>query len=192
MTMVEKDSCAKIVEVLNKIDIKRLKRLAKHDEDIKTILELVDACKKSLTASKKKKTSWLNVARALTKKIMSYDPLHINFVDKRRNINFVNKKGKDRTWCMWLTWDSPTEIGTMSGYSLVSEHANSNIHEDAAKSFVDDFCHVGPDCVRIYNSPYTYERQRLANAAIVAVYKELDCPKTAEDVYAKIILEKSK
>lgn len=181
--MVEKDSYAKIVEVLNKIDIKHLKRLAKHDEDVKTMLELVDVCKKSLTASKKKKTSWLNVARALTKKIMSYDPLCINFEDKKR---------KDGTWCMWLTWDAMTEIGTMSGYSLVSEHANSHIHEDAAKSFVENFCHVGPDCLRIYNNPYTHERQRLANAAIVAVYKELDCPKTAEDVYAKIILEKSK
>ena len=183
MTMVEKDSCAKIVEVLNKIDIKRLKRLAKHDEDIKTMLELVDACKKSLAASKKKKTSWLNVARALVKKIMSYDPLCINFEDKKR---------KDGTWCMWLTWDAMTEIGTMSGYSLVSEHANSRIHEDAAKSFVENFCHVGPDCLRIYNNPYTHERQRLANAAIVAVYKELGCPETAEDVYAKLLLEKSR
>ena len=180
-----------IVEVLNKIDVKRLKRLAKHDGDIKTILELVDVCKKSLAASKKKKTSWLNVARALAKKIMSYDPQHINLVDKRRNL--VDKRGrKDRTWCMWLTWDAMTEIGTMSGYSLVSEHANSNIHEDAAKSFVENFCHVGPDCLKIYNSPYTRERQRLANAAIVAVYKELDCPKTAEDVYAKLFLGKSR
>lgn len=58
MTMVEKDSCAKIVEVLNKIDVKRLKRLAKHDGDIKTMLELVGACKKSLAVSKKKKISW--------------------------------------------------------------------------------------------------------------------------------------
>ena len=28
MTMVENDSCAKIIEVLNKIDVKHLKRLA--------------------------------------------------------------------------------------------------------------------------------------------------------------------
>lgn len=181
MIIVEKDSCVKIAEVLNKIDIKRLKRLAKHDGDIKTMLELVNVCKKSLAASKKKKTSWLNVARSLTKKIMSYDPLCINFEDKKR---------KDGTWCMWLTWDAMTEIGTMSGYSLVSEHANSRIHEDAAKSFVENFCDVGPDCLRIYNSPYTHERQRLANAAIVAVYKELGCPKTAEDVYDKLILYK--
>lgn len=179
MIMLEKNSCAKIVEVLNKINVKRLKSLAKHDGDIKIMLELVNACKKSLTVSKKKKTSWLNVARALTKKIMSYDPLCINFEDKKR---------KDGTWCMWLTWDAMTEIGTMSGYSLVSENANSRIHEDAAKSFVENFCHVGPDCLKIYNSPYTRERQRLANAAIVAVYKELDCPKTAEDVYDKLIL----
>ena len=55
MTMVENDSCAKIVEVLNKIDVKHLKRLAKHDEAIKTTLELVDVCKKSLAASKKKR-----------------------------------------------------------------------------------------------------------------------------------------
>lgn len=178
MIMLEKNSCVKIVEVLNKIDIKRLKRLAKCDGDIKTMLELVDACKKSLAVSKKKKISWLNVARALTKKIMSYDPLCINFEDKKR---------KDGTWCMWLTWDAMTETGTMSGYSLVSEHANSRIHEEASKSFVENFCDVGPDCVKIYNSPYTYERQRLANAAIVAVYKELDCPKTAEDVYAKLL-----
>ena len=122
--MVEKNNCAKIVEVLNKIDVKRLKRLAKHDGAIKTVLELVDACKKSLAVSKKKKISWLNVARALTKKIMSYDQLCINFEDKKR---------KDGTWCMWLKWDAMTEIGTMSGYSLVSEHANSRIHEDAAK-----------------------------------------------------------
>lgn len=177
MTLVENDGCAKIVEVLNKIDIKRLKRLVKHDGDIKTVLELVDACKKSLAASKKKKSSWLNVARALAKKIMSYDPLCINFEDKKR---------KDGTWCMWLTWNSMTEIGTMLGYSLISEHANSFIHEDAAKSFVEDFCHVGPDCLIIYNNPYTHERQRLANAAIVAVYKELDYPKTAEDASTKL------
>ena len=183
MTMVEKNSCAKIVEVLNKIDIKRLKRLAKHDGDIKTMLELVDACKKSLAVSKKKKTSWLNVARALTKKIMSYDPLRINFEDKKR---------KDGTWCMWLTWNAMNEVGTMSGYSLLSEYANSHIHEDAAKSFVEDFCRVGPECLKIYNSPYTSERQRLANYTIVAVYKELDRPKTAEDVYAKLILEKNR
>ena len=181
MTMVENDSCAKIIEVLNKIDVKRLKRLAKYDGDIKTMLELVDACKKSLAASKKKKSSWLNVARVLAKKIMSYDQLCINFEDKKR---------KDGTWCMWLKWDAMTEIGTMSGYSLVSEHANSRIHEDVAKSFVEDFCRVGPDCLSIYNNPYTRERQRLANAAIVAVYKELDCPKTAEDVYAKLFASK--
>lgn len=183
MTIIDNDGCSKIVEVLNKIDVKRLKRLAKHDGDIKTVLELVDACKKSLAASKKKKSSWLNVARALAKKIMSYDPLCINFEDKKR---------KDGTWCMWLKWDAMTEIGTMSGYSLVSEHANSRIHEDAAKSFVEDFCRVGPDCLKIFNSPYTRERQRLANAAIVAVYKELDYPKTAEDVYAKLILGKNR
>ena len=177
MTMVENGNCSKIVEVLNKIDIKRLKRLAKHDEAIKAALELVDACRKSLAVSKKKKASWLNVARALSKKIMLYDPLCINFEDKKR---------KDGTWCMWLTWDAMSKIGTMSGYSLISEHANSCIHEDAAKSFVEDFCHVGPDCLSIYNNPYTCERQRLANAAIVAVYKELDYPKTAEDVYAKL------
>ena len=177
MTMVENDSCVKIVEVLNNIDVEHLKRLAKHDEAIKTTLELVDVCKKSLSATKKKKASWLNAARSLAKKIMSYDPLCINFEDKKR---------KDGTWCMWLTWDAMTEIGTMSGYSLVSEHANSRIHEDAAKSFVEDFCRVGPDRLKIYNSPYTCEWQRLANAAIVAVYKELDCPKTAEDAYAKL------
>lgn len=179
MIMVEKDSCAKIVEVLNKIDVNRLKKLAKYDGDIKLTLELVNVCKKSLAVSKKKKTSWLNVARALTKKIMSYDPLHINFEDKKR---------KDGIWCMWLTWDAMTETGIMSGYGLVSEHANSCIHEEASKSFVENFCDVGPECVRIYNSPYTYERQRLANAAIVSVYKELGCPKTAEDVYDKLIL----
>ena len=164
--------------MLNKIDVRRLKRLAKHDEVIKTTLELVDVCKKSLAASKKKKISWLDVARALAKKIMSYDPLCINFEDKKR---------KNGTWCMWLTWDAMTEIGTMSGYSLVSEHANSRIHEDAAKSFVEDFCRVGPDCLKIFNSPYTRERQRLANAAIVAAYKELDRPKTAEDARTKIL-----
>lgn len=181
MTLVDNDCCAKIVEVLNKIDVKRLKRLAKHDGDIKTVLELVDACKKSLAVSKKKKTSWLNVARALVKKIMLYDPLHINFEDKKR---------KNGTWCMWLTWDAMTKIGTLSGYSLVSEHANSRIHEDSAKSFVENFCHVGPDCLGIYNNPYISERQRLANAAIVAVYKELGCPETAEDVYAKLFASK--
>ena len=193
MIMLEKDSCAKIAEVLNKIDVKHLKRLAKHDEVIKTTLKLVDVCKKSLAASKKKNISWLNVARVLAKKIMSYDALHINFEDKKR---------KNGTWCMWLTWDAMTkigtrltwdamtEIGTMSGYSLVSEHANSRIHEDAAKSFVEDFCRVGPDCLKIFNSPYTRERQRLANAAIVAAYKELDHPKTAEDVYARLFASK--
>jgi hypothetical protein len=179
MITVEKDSCVKIIEVLNKIDVKHLKRLAKHDGDIKITLELVNVCKKSLAASKKKKTSWLNVARALVKKIMSYDPLHINFIDKKR---------KDGTWCLWLTWNDITKIGTTPGYSLVSANANSRTHEDAAKTFVENFCNVGPDCLRIYNSPYTHERQRLANAAIVAAYKELDCPKTAEDVYDKIIL----
>ncbi len=177
MTIVEKDHCAKIVEVLNKIDIKRLKRLAKHDEDIKTILELAEACK-CFVKLPKRGMNWHSAAKALYEKVKSYDPLHINFIDKRR---------KDRTWCMWLTWDGVTEIGTTSGYSLVSEHANSRMHEDAAKSFIEDFCHVGPDCLSIYNNPYTSERQRLANTAIVAVYKELDCPKTAEDVYAKLL-----
>ena len=176
MTMVENGNCSKIVEVLNKIDVKRLKRLAKHDGAAKTALELVDVCRKSLAATKKK-TSWLNTARALAKKIMLYDPLCINFEDKKR---------KDGTWCMWLTWDAMNKIGTMSGYSLISEYANSCIHEDAAKSFVEDFCHVGPDCLSIYNNPYTSERQRLANAAIVAVYKELDYPKTAEDARTKL------
>ena len=178
MTMAENDSCAKLVEVINKIDVKHLKRLAKHDEAIKTTLELVDVCKKSLAVSKKKKASWLNVARALAKKIMSYDPLCIIFEDKKR---------KDGTWCMWLTWEARTEIGTMLGYSIVSEHANSRIHEDAAKSFVEDFCRVGPDCLKIFNSPYTCERQRLANAAIVAAYKELDYPKIAEDARTKLL-----
>ena len=115
------------------------------------------------------------MARALAKKIMSYDSLCINFEDKKR---------KDGTWCMWLTWKDMTRKTT--GYSLVSENANSIRHEDAAKSFVEDFCHVGPDCLKIFNSPYTCERQRRANAAIVAVYKELSCPKTAKDVYAKL------
>ena len=181
MTMLEKDSCVKIAEVLNKIDVKRLKRLAKHDGDIKIMLEIVNVCKKSLAASKKKKTSWLNVARSLTKKIMSYDPLGINLLDKKR---------KDGTWCMWLTWKGMTEFGTMSGYSLVTANANCRIHEDAAKSFVENFCSGGPNFLSIYNDPYTCKRQRLANAAIVAVYKELDCPKTAEDVYDKLILKK--
>ena len=167
----------KIIEALNHINVKRIRKLAKCDSDFKAVLELVDACKKSLAACKKKKTSWLNVARALAKKIMFYDPLCINFEDKKR---------KDGTWCMWLTWDAMTEIGTMSGYSLVSENANSRIHEDAAKSFVENFCHVGPDCLRIYNNPYTCKRQRLANAAIVAVYKELSCPKTPEEVMDKL------
>ena len=183
MTLVKNDSCAKIVEALNKIDVKHLKKLAKHDGVIKTTLELVDVCKKSLAVSKKKKASWLYVARALAKKIMSYDSLCINFEDKKR---------KDGTWCMWLTWDAVTEIGTMPRYNLVSEHANSCMHEDAAKSFVEDFCHVGPDRLKIFNSPYTREWQRLANAAIVAAYKELDRPKTAEDVYAKLILGKNR
>ena len=169
-----------IAEALKRVNAKRIKKLAKCDGDFKAVFELVDACKKSLAASKKKKTSWLNVARALVKKIMSYDPLYINFEDKKR---------KDGTWCMWLTWDAMTETGTMSGYSLVSEHANSNIHEDAAKSFVENFCHVGPDCLKIYNNPYTHERQRLANAAIVAVYKELGCPETAEEVINKLVLD---
>ena len=180
--MTEKDSCAKIVEVLNKIDIKHLKKLAKHDGDIKTILELVEACKHFVKLPKHMAT-WHSVAKALYEKIMSYDPLHINFIDKRR---------KDRTWCMWLTWDGVTEIGTMSGYSLVSEKANSRIHEEAAKSFVEDFCHVGPDCLQIYNGSCRSERQRLANIAIVTVYKELGCPKTAEDVRAKLLLGKSR
>lgn len=169
-----------ISEALKRISIKRMKKLAKCDSDFKAVLELIDACKKSLATSKKKKTSWLNVARALVKKIMSYDPLCINFEDKKR---------KDGTWCMWLTWDAMTEIGTMSGYSLVSEHANSCIHEEAAKSFIENFCYVGPDCLSIYNNPYTRERQRLANAAIVAVYKELSCPKTPEDVLDKLALD---
>ena len=179
MKKVDNDICAKIVEVLNTIDVKYLKRLAKHDVAIKATLELVDVCKKSLAATKKKKTSWFNVARVLAKRIISYDSLCINFEDKKR---------KDGTWCMWLTWKDMTRKTT--GYSLVSENANSSRHEDAAKSFVEDFCHVGPDCLKIFNSPYTHENQRRANAAIVAVYKELDCPKTAKDVYAKLLLSK--
>lgn len=81
----------KIVEALKHINVKRIRKLAKCDGDFKAVLELVDACKKSLAASKKKKTSWLAVAHALHKKIMSYDPLHINLVDKRRNL--VDKRG---------------------------------------------------------------------------------------------------
>ena len=174
------DKSREIAEALSCIDFRRLKKLAESDGDFKAVLKLAETCKKAIAASKrkKKKTSWLDVAKALVGKIMSHDPLHINFEDKRRS--------KDGTWCMWLTWDAMTEIGTMSGYSLVSEHANSRMHEDAAKSFVENFCHVGPDCLKIYNSPYTRERQRLANAAIVAVYKELDCPKTAEEIKSKI------
>lgn len=182
MTMVEKNSYAKIIEVLNKIDIKRLKRLAKHDGDIKTMLKLVEACKCFVKLPKRMAT-WHSVAKALYEKIRSYDPLNINFIDKRR---------KDKTWCMWLTWDGVTEIGTMSGYSLVSEQVKSRMHEEAAKSFVDNFCHVGPTCLSIYFGPDTPERQRLANTAIVTVYKELDFPKTAEDVYTKLLLEKSR
>lgn len=166
----------KITKALKRINMKRMRKLAKCDSDFKAVLELVDACKKSF-AHKSKKMSWLTAARMLHKKIMSHDLLHINFEDKKR---------KDGTWCMWLTWDAMTEIGTMSGYSLVSAHANSYIHEDAAKSFVENFCHVGPDCLKIYNNPYTHERQRLANAAIVAVYKELGCPETVEEVMDKL------
>ena len=175
----------KIVEALEHINIKRIRKLAESDGDFKAVLKLAEACKRSLAPSKRKKTSWLSVARALAKKIMSYDPQHINLVDERRNL--VDKRGcKDRTWCMWLRWDAITERGTMSGYSLVSEHANSLMHEDAAKSFVENFCDVGPTCLRIYNSPYTAERQRLANTAIVAVYKELGCPKTPEEVMDRL------
>lgn len=71
------------------------------------------------------------MARALAKKIMSYDSLCINFEDKKR---------KDGTWCMWLTWKDMTRKTT--GYSLVSENANSSRHEDAAKSFEEDFLGV--------------------------------------------------
>ena len=168
-----------VAEALSGIDFRRLEKLAESDGDFKAALKLAEACKRSLAASKRrKKASWLGVARALAKKIMSHDPQHVNFEDKRR---------KDRTWCMWLTWNAMTEIGTMSGYSLVSEHANSRMHEDVAKSFVEDFCDVGPTCLRIYNSPCTAERQRLANTAIVATYKELGCPKTPEEVESKIL-----
>lgn len=177
------DKSREIAEALSCIDLRRLKKLAESDGDFKAALKLAEACKKAIAASKrkKKKTSWLDVAKALVDKIMSHDPLHINFEDKRRS--------KDGTWCMWLTWDAVTEIGTVSGYSLVSEHASSHRHEDAAKSFVEDFCHVGPSCLSIYNDPCTRERQRLANAAIVTTYKELGCPKTAEEVKSKIFAD---
>ena len=176
----DKSRKAAVAEALSCINIKKMKKLAKFDGDFKSILQLANVCKNLVCAKDgRNKTIWLKVAHALHEKIMSYDPLHINFIDKKR---------KDGTWCMWLTWDGVTEIGTMSGYSLVSEHANSRIHEDAAKSFVENFCHVGPDCLKIYNNPYTHERQRLANAAIVAVYKELGCPETAEDVMDKLAL----
>ncbi len=165
----------KIVKALKRINVKRIRKLVECDDDFKAVFDLVDACKKSF-AHKSKKMSWLAASRMLHKKIMSYDPLHINFVDKKR---------KDGTWCMWLRWDTMTEIEII-GYSLVSEHANTQIHEDAAKSFIEDFCHVGPNCLSIYNNPYTRERQRLANAAIVAVYKELSCPKTPEEVMDKL------
>ena len=174
----DKEKLKQIEETLSTIDFRRLKKLAKFDGDFKSILKLADACKSLVHAKDSKdKISWLKVAHALHEKIRSYDPLHINFIDKRR--------AKDRTWCMWLTWDAMTEIGK-TGYSLVSEHANSCIHEDAAKSFVENFCHVGPDCLKIYNSLYTSERQRLANTAIVTVYKELGCPETPEEVESKI------
>ena len=68
MTMLENDNCAKIVEVLNKIDIKRLKRLAKHDVAIKATLELVDACNPRLAATQTKTTSGLNLTRARAQK----------------------------------------------------------------------------------------------------------------------------
>ena len=172
------DKSREIAEALSCIDFRRLKKLAEYDGDFKAVLKLAEACKRSLADKRKKKTSWLDVAKALVGKIMSHDPLHINFEDKRRS--------KDGTWCMWLTWDAVTEIGTVSGYSLVSEHASSHRHEDAAKSFVEDFCKVGPDCLSIYNDPCTRERQRLANVAMVTTYKELGCPKTAEEVKSKI------
>lgn len=176
-----REKLKQIEEALSSIDFRRLKKLAKFDGDFKPILKLADACKSLVHAkNSRSKTSWLKVAHALHEKIMSHDPLHINFVDKKR---------KDGTWCMWLRWDTMLEIGTMSGYSLVaSGHYGEDeaTHENAAKSFIADFCRVGPDCLKIYNSPYTSERQRLANTAIVAVYKELGCPETAEEVKSKI------
>lgn len=171
-----------VAEALSCINIKRVKKLAKFDGDFKSILKLANACK-SLVCAKdsRNKTSWLNVVHALHEKIMSYDPLHINFIDKRR---------KDKTWCMWLTWNGVTDIGPMFGYSLVSECPKCRTQEEAAKSFVDNFCHVGPNCLNIYNSPYTSEWQRLANHAVVTAYKELGCPNTAEDVCAKLFASK--
>ena len=96
MFKIQQMKTRQIAKALKRINVKRIRKLAKCDGDFKAILELVDACKKSLAASKKKKISWLNVARALAKKIMSYDPLCINFIDKRRNINSVNNQIKDR------------------------------------------------------------------------------------------------
>jgi len=178
----DKEKFKQIEEALSSIDFRRLKKFAKFDGDFRPILKLVNACKSLVhVKDSKDKTSWLKVAHALHEKIRSYDPLHINFVDKKRS--------KDGTWCMWLTWDAPTEIGTVSGYSLVaSGHCGEYeaTHENAAKSFIADFCRVGPYCLKIYSSPYTSEQQRLANTAIVTVYKELGCPKTAEEVKSKI------
>ena len=165
-----------IAEALKHINVKRMKKLVECDGDFKAVIELVNVCKRSLT-DKSKKVSWYKTAKALYKRIMYYDPTHINFIDKIR---------KDGTWCIWLTWDAMTEIGTMSGYSLVSEHANSKVREDAAKSFVDNFCHEGPNCLALYNDPMTSDRQRFANLAISIVYRELGCPNTPEDVMDKL------
>ena len=181
--MQRRQTDSMIAEALKHVNVKRVKKLAKCDGDFKAVLDLVDACKKSF-AHKNKKMSWSAAARMLYKKIMFHDPLHINFVDKKR---------EDGTWCLWLTWDAPTAIGTMSGYSLVAsgfygDDGDETTHENAAKSFITDFCRVGPVCLEIYNDPLTRERQRHANTAIVTVYKELSCPKTPEEVMDKLAL----
>jgi hypothetical protein len=173
----------KISEALGKINVKALKKkLAKKEEDndLKGILELVAVCKQ-LISKPKRRVNWIKTARALYDKIKSHDPLHINLVD--------SKRAKDGTWCMWMTWNYMTSYGTKSGYSLVSGAGNAITRKDAAYSFIEDFCKVGPQCLVIYDSPYTSETQRLANAAIVEVYKELGKPTTPEYLAAKLTLD---
>ena len=181
----EEDKHIKISEALGKINVRALKKkLAKEDSDLKGILELVAVCKQFVSKSKKKKkrkVNWIKTAKALYDKIKSHDPLHINLVDSKRAI--------DGTWCMWMTWNCMTSYGTKRGYSLVSAAGSAVTRKDAAYSFIENFCKVGPQCLVIYDSPYTSETQRLANAAIVEVYRELGKPTSPEDLAARLVLD---
>lgn len=167
-----------ILKALNCIDEESLVSSAKSDSSLKLLLDLVKACKKLCKPAKCRKASWLQVARALYKKLHDYDNC----------INLTDSKRTDSTWCMWLRWDGTNEIGMHSAYSLCSENLLENkTHEEAAKSFIENFCKEMPKCADLHEHAMR-STQRQANYAIATLYNSLH-PTSPEDLAAKLGLE---